>query len=329
LAVRLVGVTMVRNEVDVIEAFVRHNLSFLDSICIVDHGSFDGTSGVLDRLKAEGLPLRVAQESDPAYRQSETMTGLAREALRGGADFAFAIDADEFLKVQSRASLERALADVPPGMHAAMHWLTYVPDAFDEEEFGPGHLWWRLKTERHGLSKVIAGRALLDRPGDAIAMGNHAIMGAAPAVARPHARLNREAVALVHCPVRSRAQLEAKIIVGHLANLASRPVERRLGRHWRELYEELREGKSFDEQRLRDIAANYGLPMRNWRPAAEIELTEDPVRWVASHRYRSDAVCDPLRLLMRFTEGLVDEERARFARSRETQAAQPTQYVTL
>jgi hypothetical protein len=320
---------MVRNEVDVMEAFVRHNLSFLDGIFIVDHGSFDGTSDVLASLRAEGLPLQVTQEADPAYRQSETMTELARDGLREGADFVFAIDADEFLKVDSRASLERALADVPSGMHAAMHWLTYVPDAFDDEEFGQGHLWWRLKAERHGLSKVIAGRALLDRPGDAIAMGNHAVLSAGAAVARPHARLSRETVALAHCPVRSRVQLEAKIIVGHLANLASRPAERRLARHWRELYEELRAGKSPDEQRLRDIASNYGLPIRNWRPAAEIELTEDPVGLVAACRYRSDAVRDPLRLLMRFTEGLVDQERARLAGGRETPGAKPTEYVTL
>jgi hypothetical protein len=257
------------------------------------------------------------------------MTALAREALREGADFAFAIDADEFLKVESRTSLERALGDVPPGMDAAMHWLTYVPDAFDDEEFGPGHLWWRLVAERHGLVKVIAGRALLDRPDDAIAMGNHAIIHAHSAVARPIARLSREAAALAHCPVRSRAQIEAKIIVGHLANLASHPAERRLARHWRELYEELREGRSPDEQRLRDIASNYGLPIKNWRPAAEIELTEDPVRWVATCRYGRGAACDPLRLLMRFTEGIVDQERARLAGRLEAQAAKPTQYVTL
>lgn len=326
---RLIGVTMVRNEVDVLEAFVRHNLSFLDGLFIVDHGSFDGTADVLASLQAEGLPLKISRDADPAYRQSETMTELAREALREGADFVFAIDADEFLKVQSRATLERALADVPSGVHAAMHWLTYVPDAFDDDEFGPGHLWWRLKAERHGLVKVIAGQALLDRPGDAIAMGNHAVMNAGAAVLRPHARLSREAVALAHCPVRSRAQLEAKIIVGHLANLASWPTERRLARHWRELYEELRAGNSPDEQRLRDIATNYGLPIKNWRPATETELTEDPVQLLAACRYGSDAVCDPLRLLMRFTEGLVDQERARLIGDRETPVATPTEYVTL
>src|SRR5258708_24064858 len=130
---RLVGVTMVRNEADVIEAFVRHNLSVLDGLVVVDHDSIDGTREILGKLVSEGLPLRVVPDADPAYRQSETMTALAREALaQDAADFAFALDADEFLKVESRAGLERGLAEVPAGMHAAVHWPTYVPRAFDD-----------------------------------------------------------------------------------------------------------------------------------------------------------------------------------------------------
>src|SRR6266567_2236174 len=163
---RLFGISMVRNEADVIEAFVRHNLSVLDGLVMRDHDSIDGTAEILAKLQAEGLPVRVARDADPAYRQSETMTTLAREALtRDGADFVFALDADEFLKVESRLGLERALADVPPGMNAVLHWHTYVPDAFDDVSgVGPGHLWWRLKTERQTALKVVASRALVARP---------------------------------------------------------------------------------------------------------------------------------------------------------------------
>jgi glycosyltransferase involved in cell wall biosynthesis len=323
----LFGVTMVRNEADVIEAFVRHNLSVLDGLVIVDHGSFDGTPEILAKLKSEGLPLRIVHYADPAYRQSETMTALAREALtRDAADFVFALDADEFLKVESRAGLERALGEVPPGMHAAMHWLTYVPDAFDDDAgtVGPGHLWWRLKTERHSLLKVVASRALLERPEDVVAMGNHAILNRTAPNTPPHARLRSEVVALAHCPVRSRTQLESKVIVGYLANLAARQIDVRLGSHWRELYDELRAGGNFGEERLREIASNYGLPVKNWRPVAEIELVEDPVRLTAEQRYRVGAVADPLQLLLRFTEALVAAERERAA-----SGAKATRYVVL
>ena len=313
---RLFGVTMVRNEADVIEAFVRHNLTVLDGLAIVDHGSIDGTPGILAKLQAEGLPLRVERDADHVYRQSEVMTALTRQALaRDAADFVFALDADEFLKVGSRESLERVLTEVPPGMHAAMHWLTYVPGAFDADggAFGPGHLWWRLKTERQSLLKVIASRALLERRDDVVAMGNHSILNPAAPNTQPHARLHRDVAALAHCPVRSRDQLEGKIIVGYLAHLAAQPDDRRLARHWRELYDELRAGATLTEERLREIASNYGLPPKNWRPVAEIELVEDPVTLSAEQRYPSEAAWDALQLLLRFTEALVAAERERAA----------------
>ncbi|MDQ2962817.1 MAG: glycosyltransferase family 2 protein [Pseudomonadota bacterium] len=324
---RLLGVTMVRNEADVIEAFVRHNLTVLDGLTIVDHGSIDGTSEILAKLRSEGLPLQVERDADPVYRQSEVMTALTRQALaRDAADFVLALDADEFLKVESRAGLERALAEVPSGVHAVMHWLTYVPGAFDGDggAFGPGHLWWRLKTERQSLLKVIAGRALLGRPDDVVAMGNHAILDATAANAQPHARLHRDVAALAHCPVRSRAQLEGKIIVGYLAHLAARPDDRRLARHWRELYNELRTGATLTEERLREIASNYGLPPKNWRPVTEIELVEDPVRLSAEQRYPSDTARDPLQLLLRLTEALIAAEREGAASS-----AGATQYFAI
>jgi hypothetical protein len=47
---RLFGVMMVRNEADIIEASVRHNLSVLDGLVVIDHGSFDATADILVAL---------------------------------------------------------------------------------------------------------------------------------------------------------------------------------------------------------------------------------------------------------------------------------------
>jgi hypothetical protein len=309
---RLFGVTMVRNEADVIETFVRHNLGVLDGLAIVDHGSTDGTPEILARLQAEGLSLGIGRNREPAFRQSAIMTALAREAFaRDGADFVFALDADEFLKVRSRAALERGLADVPAGMHVLMHWLTYVPDVFDGAPgaFGPGHLRWRVKNDRP-LHKVIVGSSFLERPGESIATGNHRVRSAGEETPHPHARVRQDVVALAHCPVRSHDQFVGKIIVGYLAYLLTRQTDPRLTRTWRELYNELRGGADLGEERLRQIASNYGLPPKQWQPTAAIELTEDPVPLTAEQRYRVDAVTDPLRLLMRFTEALVAAEQA-------------------
>jgi hypothetical protein len=48
--VRLLGAAHVRNEADIVEAFVRHNLVLLDGIAIVDHASVDATPDILRAL---------------------------------------------------------------------------------------------------------------------------------------------------------------------------------------------------------------------------------------------------------------------------------------
>lgn len=60
---KIVAVSMARNEADIIEAFVRYHCRIFDAIVIVDHASIDGTSEILDALRSEGLPLYLHYKS--------------------------------------------------------------------------------------------------------------------------------------------------------------------------------------------------------------------------------------------------------------------------
>lgn len=284
---RLIGVSMVRNEADVIEAFVRHNLSVLDALTVIDHGSRDGTTDILAALQDEGLPLRLVADAEPGFFQAKQLTLAAREALaRERADFVFPMDADEFLKVPSRERLEQALADVPPDEHAAMHWLTYVPELRDSDAHAlrPADLRWRLKEERHGSYKAIIGRSFL-RPAQYLISGNHLVDDPTQEKPPRHVRLSREVVALAHLPVRSSAQLERKVMQGYKAHLATKPDNGQHAFHWRDLHDEIEAGGKLGADRLREIACNYGLPREKWRPAGTIELIEDPVPLNVRLRY--------------------------------------------
>src|ERR1700680_3105464 len=111
---KLFGAAMLRNEADVVESFVRHNLALLDGLSVVDHGSSDGTSEILNALVAEGLPLEVERDASVGYLQSEIMTRTVRNAfMRHGADFVFALDGDEFLRIARRDLLDGVLATLP------------------------------------------------------------------------------------------------------------------------------------------------------------------------------------------------------------------------
>ena len=123
------GAAMVRNEADIVEAFVRHNLSILDGLLVIDHGSADTTLDILTALCRERLPLVVMKNDAVGYMQQAVMTQAVRHAFASTrADFVFPLDADEFVKAVSRNELERALAAVPADAHGLLSWPTYVPD---------------------------------------------------------------------------------------------------------------------------------------------------------------------------------------------------------
>jgi hypothetical protein len=308
---KLFGAAMLRNEADVVESFVRHNLALLDGLSVVDHGSSDGTSEILHALVAEGLPLEVERDASVGYLQSEIMTRTVRNAfMRHGADFVFALDGDEFLRIPRRDLLDGVLATLPHGLHAAMQWQTYVPE-FDNGSQGAANILARAKRrlaeERHGLHKVIVARTFADTPHAVIAVGNHVVLpSAGHSVAQQpvkHARIAAEVVALAHLPVRSARQLTNKIVIGWLAHCAARRSNADLAFHWRELYPEVADGQTPSVERLRAIAANYGLPMTAWLPPEDIALVEDPLP-VAEVRYGAMISDATLPLVLRFAENL-------------------------
>src|SRR5205085_7118886 len=146
---KLCGVMMVRNEADIIEASVRHNLGSFDQLLVVDHGSFDGTSDILRQLAAELPALEVISDPSIAFQQSSRITQLTRRLFaHDGADFVFPLDGDEFLKVPSRTMLDTVLQQLPAAMHALLHWQTYVPDDFQRgaELYSPAHTTQRRKS---------------------------------------------------------------------------------------------------------------------------------------------------------------------------------------
>jgi hypothetical protein len=245
---RLVGVALVRNEADIIEAFVRTNLVMLDALVVFIHKASDGTREILLALAGEGLPLTLGDVNDDAFDQERHTNAAARMAFKDlAADFVFPIDADEFVRAESRASLERSLAAIPDGHAGALPWYTYVPTEGDKPS--PNVL--ERLTHRIPLTpgspfdlrfcKVVVGRWYAENTAARIVEGNHAVFGP------DQIRTVRCAdAALCHYPVRSTEQVAAKAALGWLGQLVSgRPVEASsVSAHWRQLFEQLkRNGK--------------------------------------------------------------------------------------
>jgi hypothetical protein len=93
---RVFGVLVVRNAVDLVRVAVLHHLSLgIERVLVVDNGSSDGTTRVLRRL-ARRHPVSFTVDEGP-FDQAELTTGLVHEAARAGADWVVPFDADELL----------------------------------------------------------------------------------------------------------------------------------------------------------------------------------------------------------------------------------------
>lgn len=307
---RLVGATTVRDAADVIEAFVRHNLKFLDGLAIVDHGSFDGTSEILAALVREGLPVFVARDDTPAFDQRAISNRLVRHVFAtSDANWIFPLDVDEFLKIQSRQELEDALHAVPSNAHMLLPWLTYVPrfDAGDDV-LTILRSARRLAQERHGFPKVVVGRHFMAAPGAQIGKGSHGVeRGFPPPPGSPDVKCAAEVAALAHVPIRSASQFIAKIAAGWLATLASGTLQGGESFHWREAYAYLRAGRPLTPGQLTAFAMNYGVAQERWLPVDAIELVDDPFLGEIQLTLGHFGHCDPLAHVLAVAERLLSK----------------------
>lgn len=213
------GVSMVRDEADVVEGTLRHMADEVDHLIVADNGSTDGTRDILNDLAGE-LPLTVLDDPCPAYYQSVKMSALAEQAAGMGADWVVPFDADElwFSRLgRIREVLPTASGHVAPAV-LTNHFCTSI-DPPGADPFVT--IQWRQR-DPGPLPKV----AFRWQRGAVIHQGNHGVT--LPAAGAPHEGLLK----VRHFPYRSADQFVRKAINGAAAyRHTNLPADQ--GAHWR------------------------------------------------------------------------------------------------
>jgi glycosyltransferase involved in cell wall biosynthesis len=218
------GVSMMRNEADVVEDVVRHMATQVDRLIVADNGSSDGTREILERLACE-LPLTVVDDPEVAYRQSEKMTALAERAAADGAVWIVPFDADEIWYSPS-GTIREVLPDVPSRVVRA-ELYNHLRTSLDGPESCPFEaMAWR-QQEPGALPKI----AFRWERGAVIEQGNHGVL--LPSEAELFQDPAGGVLELRHFPVRSADHLILKARQGAAAYAAAPELDEDMGAHWR------------------------------------------------------------------------------------------------
>lgn len=278
-------IAAIKNEEDIVESFVRHNLNFADELHLIDHSSGDNSAEIVQRMIAEGLPVTIASSAHAIQEHAHVISRTARE-LFANADFVVPLDADEFIFSGSRAAFEAELGKIGPGQAGLMAWKTYLLGSAK----GPDYLreaGLRRTNEYVSYGKVaIRGSVLKERGG--FSLGNHLAFDASgrplPTVAL--------ATTLAHLPVRSSVQMVSKSILGAHAFAMSLGRAGQTTSHWFAIAEQVRaNGYVFTPQQLDELAMNYC----NDTVRPENGVTKDPVPLFPNTELRyQELICSSL-----------------------------------
>ena len=277
-AFRAVGIAMVKNEADVIEAFVRCNLRFLDSLVVLDNNSSDRTRDILASLMAEGLPLILLDDPDPTYAQSRKTTALLYAVARTMSPrWIIPLDADEFLLPSGGADLVSSLDRIEKDTIGLLYWRTYVPTGHDglDQVNVLERITRRRNAERNDVYKIAIPRSLYSKAPVIVAQGNHALLSGGGGY---HRSAKVDDMLIAHYPVRSKSQIISKALVGWLAHLSNGGRKHGQGYQWKAIYDAFKTEGDIDDDLFYSLGENYangcsgGLVLDPFPDADSIEI---------------------------------------------------------
>lgn len=262
------GISVVKNESDIIEIFIRHNLKHLNKLYIVDHNSQDNTFEILGKLKEEGYNLEIYKNSSSRHIQAEEFNKLIREA---DSDFITFIDADEFIIANK--------LELPDDVVSFMTWHNYIPHPTDnhDEINVLKRIRYRLPID-YNQHKAFIPKSIYSRADSFVLLGGHEIYYKNGEDIVPAPYRIEPSVHLAHFPMRSLSQIKVKAFSNWLSKLAN-PLHQS-GRlqngkiptwhHWKKLFDLFKNNPDITENEAAEAVVE--AYMRN-----KLDLIHDPI----------------------------------------------------
>lgn len=236
------AVTLIKNEADIIESFVRYNINFFDGMIILDDNSTDNTPKILNKLEREGLNIYLFKRDKKVlgYFQAQITNQLIDLAIdKFNADIIFPLDADEFLISESDINPKQILQILDIDKVYSIMWRTYVVSEFDDKKA-------RIGKGNHNVYT------------DKGCNINH---------------IELEQLKLAHFPLRSIEQAMSKVIVGWMNMLVIKDRPLHAAYHWEDMYNEIKNSSNLSFSTLKAMSEKYAIENTHKR----IKIIEDKI----------------------------------------------------
>lgn len=181
---KIVSFTMVNNESEIIESFIRYNYNFVDEMVIIDNGCTDSTIKIVRKMISEGFKITVFDESLEAYNQYRLDNKYLNKIIEEiKPDLILPLDADEFLTgaENPREILESLSLDCI--YYVTWRWYVMTKNDNQNEVFIPKKMKYCLTrpawnySDGTPVTKTIIPAVYYKKMGLVLSMGHHTVFG--------------------------------------------------------------------------------------------------------------------------------------------------------
>jgi len=260
---KIFSVSMVKNEMDIIESFIRYNLNILDGMIILDNNSTDSTLNIIKCLKNEGFPVFYIEDEDIKYQQDKKMSQLLKIAVdEFDADIIIPLDVDEFITSKDHGNPRKLLEKLESPNYYLVKWRTYIPDFGKkvDNKFIPSQITFIRDEQLEKFYKVIIPKELVTDYSVELTFGSHDLIYDKKFGNMIEFVYNPD-LAIAHFPIRSKEQTLSKVIVGWI-NL---PPEIKMAHlkmsnyHWQKMFKHIKEFGEINNEDVTDFAKKFAL----------------------------------------------------------------------
>jgi hypothetical protein len=280
---KIVAITKVKNESDIIESLCRYTVEYCDAILIYENDSIDNTREIIQKLIDEGLPIYFVDDIKEGVKKGKikklkiAMTQRAFDEF--GADILLHFDADEFLSSTDSRNPRELLESLDETVEYRVKWRGYVyqgePD--NAEMFLPDRFEYYRNPKLDWQTKAIMSRYLYEVKQAKPGIANHFLTypretfdaGSTQKDTIDHyyrwevrnktVKMEvHENLVFAHYAIRSKAQLMSKAIPNWILQLTTADREG-VAFPWKKIFDYIKQHGEISRNGVREHSLEYAV----------------------------------------------------------------------